>query len=90
MTFKKWPRDFPGGPAVKILSFHSGGMGSIPSQGTKIPHATQRGPKKEKKKGLKTQSWDFPGGAVVKNPPANAGDTGSIPGPGRYHMPRSN
>ena len=50
------------------------GMGSIPGQRTKIPHATW--PKKKKKKIL-----DFPDGAVVKNLPANAGDMGSILGP---------
>ena len=33
-------RDFPGGP-VKILPSSAGGVGSIPGQGTKIPHASQ-------------------------------------------------
>ena len=33
-------RDFPGGP-VKILPSSAGGAGSIPGQGTKIPHASQ-------------------------------------------------
>ena len=32
--------DFPGGPVVKTLCFQWGGMGLIPGQGTKIPHAT--------------------------------------------------
>ena len=36
-------RDSPGGPLVKTLCFHC--MGSIPGQGTKIPHAVQLGPK---------------------------------------------
>ena len=31
--------DFPGGPVVKIPCFHFRGHGSIPGQGTKIPHA---------------------------------------------------
>ena len=31
--------DFPGGPVVKTSPSSSGGVGSIPSQGTKIPHA---------------------------------------------------
>lgn len=35
------------------LSFHAGGMGSIPAWGTKIPHVVHYGPevKKKKKKG---------------------------------------
>ena len=35
--------DFPGGPVVKTLRFHGGGLGLIPGQGTKILHAVQRG-----------------------------------------------
>ena len=31
--------DFPGGPVVKNPSYDSGDTGSIPGQGTKIPHA---------------------------------------------------
>ena len=31
-------RDFPGNPVVKI---NAGGMGLLPDQGTKIPHAAQ-------------------------------------------------
>ena len=31
--------DFPGGPVVKTLPSTTGGAGSIPGQGTKIPHA---------------------------------------------------
>ena len=33
-------RDFPGGPVVKNLPSNAGNTGSIPGQGTKIPHAT--------------------------------------------------
>ena len=33
-------RDFPGGPVVKISPSNTGGVGSIPSQGAKIPHAS--------------------------------------------------
>ena len=43
---KKQIRDFPGSPVIKTL--HSGGTGSIPGWGTKIPHATQRGQKNPK------------------------------------------
>ena len=32
-------RDFPGGPVVKNLPCNAGDAGSIPGQGTKIPHA---------------------------------------------------
>ena len=32
-------RDFPGGPVVKNPPYSAGDMGSIPGQGTKIPHA---------------------------------------------------
>ena len=33
-------RDFPGGPVVKNPPSNAGDVGSIPGQGTKIPHAT--------------------------------------------------
>ena len=32
--------DFPGGPVIKNLPSNSGNVGSIPGQGSKIPHAT--------------------------------------------------
>ena len=32
-------RDFPGGPVVKNPPHNGGDAGSIPGQGTKIPHA---------------------------------------------------
>ena len=32
-------KDFPGGPVVKNLPYNARGTGSIPGQGTKIPHA---------------------------------------------------
>ena len=35
----KW--DSPGGPVVKNLPCHAGDAGSIPSQGTKIPHSAE-------------------------------------------------
>ena len=38
-------RDFPGGPVVKTLPSNTGGAGSIPGQGAKIPHVLQ--PKKQ-------------------------------------------
>ena len=33
-------RDFPAGPVVKNPPSNAGDVGSIPGQGTKIPHAT--------------------------------------------------
>ena len=39
--------DFPGGPVGKILN--AGDMGSIPGQGTKIPHALHGAAKKYNK-----------------------------------------
>ena len=33
-------RDFPGGPVVKDLPPSAGDAGSIPVQGSKVPHAT--------------------------------------------------
>ena len=41
ITFKNLIRDFPGGPVVKSLPSNEGEMGLIPSQGIKIPHATE-------------------------------------------------
>ena len=32
-------KDFPGGPVVKNPPYNAVDMGSIPDQGTKIPHA---------------------------------------------------
>ena len=37
--YKKSRGDFPGGPVVKTLPSNAGDTGSIPSWGTKIPHA---------------------------------------------------
>ena len=34
--------DFPGGPEVKNMLYKAGDTGSIPGQGTKIPHAIQQ------------------------------------------------
>ena len=36
----KKDRDFFGGPAAETPRFHCRGMGSIPGQRTKTPHAT--------------------------------------------------
>ena len=41
-------RDVPGSPVVKTRASNAGGAGSIPGQGTKIPHAVQLGQKKER------------------------------------------
>ena len=39
--FFKSPRDFPRGPVVKNPPCNAGDAGSIPGQGTKIPHAIE-------------------------------------------------
>ena len=41
-------RDFPGGPVVETSPSSAGGVGSIPGQGARIPHASR--PKKPKHK----------------------------------------
>ena len=46
-------RDFPGGLVVRLHAPHTGGMGLVPDQGIKIPHATLHGQKKKKKIGKK-------------------------------------
>ena len=46
--YKTGSWDCPNGPVVKILPSNAGGAGSIPGQGTKIPHALQ--PQKSKHK----------------------------------------
>ena len=40
-TFKNYNscEDFPGGPVIKNMPCNKGDVGSIPGQGTKIPHA---------------------------------------------------
>ena len=40
--FFKSPRDFPRGPVVKNPPCNAGDAGSIPGQGTKIPHAIEQ------------------------------------------------
>ena len=49
-------RDFPGGPVVKTLPSNSGGAGSIPGQGAKIPHASQTKSKAESRSNIVTNS----------------------------------
>ena len=41
--------DFPGGPVVKTLSSTAGGVGLIPGQGAKVPHASRSKKKKKSK-----------------------------------------
>ena len=50
-------RVFLGGPGVKSLLFHYRGTGSVPGQGTKIPHALRcsQGKKKKKQKRKKRE-----------------------------------
>ena len=43
-------RDFPGGPAVETLPTSAGGVGSIPGQGARIPHASRPGDQNIKQK----------------------------------------
>ena len=43
-------RDFPGGPVVKTSPSNAGGVGSIPVQGTTIPHALWQNKQTNKKK----------------------------------------
>ena len=40
MLKKKNFWDFPGGPVLKNPPYNVGDAGSVPGQGTKIPHAT--------------------------------------------------
>ena len=47
ITFKNLQGDFPGSPVVKTPASTAGGTGSIPGQGTKIPHATWHSQKKK-------------------------------------------
>ena len=41
-------RDLPGDPLLRLCASTSGGMGSIPGGGTKVPHAELRSQKKKK------------------------------------------
>ena len=38
---KRGSKDPPGGPVVKNLSCNAEDVGSVPGQGTKIPHASE-------------------------------------------------
>ena len=40
--FKDTQGDFPGGPVVKNPPCNEGDMGSVPGQGTKIPHDVEQ------------------------------------------------
>jgi len=51
---------FPGGPVVKTLPSNAGGVGVIPGQEAKIPHASQ--PKNQNIKNTVTNSIDFKNG----------------------------
>ena len=50
-------RDFPGGPMVKTPYFSAQNKGLIPGQGTKIPHATWCGQKKNTHTHTHIQRW---------------------------------
>ena len=41
LLFKMLFRDFPGRPVIKTLPSNAGGVGSIPGQEAKIPHASR-------------------------------------------------
>ena len=43
--YKENSWEFPGGPVVRTLCFHYGGLDSIPGRGTKIPQAAGHGQK---------------------------------------------
>ena len=60
-------QDFPGGPVIKTLPSNAGGLGSIPSWGDKIPHAS--GPKNQNVKQKKCHNKfnkDFKNGLYIK------------------------
>ena len=75
---------------VETLASMARGVGSSPSCGTRIPHATQGSQKIIFKKHYEKKKEGFPVSSGIKNPPTNLGDTGSIPDPGRSHMLQSN
>ena len=50
--------EFPGDPVARTQHFYCNDAGSIPSQGTKIPQATQCGKKKKKVRWLRVVSKD--------------------------------
>ena len=66
--------DFPGGPVVKTSPSNAEGMGSIPGQGAKIPHASQ--PKKQnikQKQHYNKFNKDFEDGPHQNNLKKNTG-----------------
>ena len=55
-----FPGDFPGGLVIKIPCFHCRGPGFDPWSGNKVPHATQHGKiKKKKKKNRSISFWSY-------------------------------
>ena len=57
MELKNAFRDFPGSSVVKTPCFYGGGMGSIPGQGSKMPHAMRHGQKVGEKKARVGNKW---------------------------------
>ena len=41
---RRLSREFPGGPCLRLQPPSAEGLGSIPGQGTRIPHAATKGP----------------------------------------------
>ena len=75
-VFKKMWDFFKKGNSLPVqwLGLHCRGQGSIPGQGTKIPHAMWLSQKKVRLH-IHTHTYGCsPGGEMVKNPPANAED----------------
>ena len=54
-----YTKDLSGDPVVKTLPFKAEGVGSIPGQGTKIPHAQGQNPKQKQKQYCNKYSKDF-------------------------------
>ena len=60
--------DFPGGPVVKTSPSKAGGVGSIPGQGFKIPHASWPENQNIKQKQYCNKfNKDFKNGSYQKN-----------------------
>ena len=65
-TYHKW--DFPGGPVVETSPSNAGGMGLMPGQGAKIPHASwPKNQNMEQKQYYNKFNKDFKNGPHQKN-----------------------
>ena len=67
-VIRRVSRDLPGSPWLRLHASNAGGVGSIPGQGTKIPHAVWHSQKKKKVRVSPRERTHKPRGISVTPP----------------------